>query len=268
MNKITLKVADRQARMSGKILYCGDGTLKGAARYLQGILKYLGHRVHYVPSETLLTEKHLKWDFDLIVLSDYPASRIERRLQKKIIKKIEQGASFLMIGGYGCFHGKDGFYQNSDLVEVLPVHCESKDDRVHVPQGIVMVRKVLEFAADLDFSKSPVFVGYNRVHIKQESQVILTLKPLVIQFPKITFSKEEYPLLIFGKYGLGKTAAFTTDLAPHWCGGLVDWGDSRIIISGLHYNNKAAGANNKAAGALELGTQYIRFVQCLVESLI
>jgi uncharacterized membrane protein len=245
MHKIALKT-NRQAR----ILYCGDGTLKSAARYLQGVLKYLGHRVFHVPSETPLREKQVDRPIDLIVLSDYPSARIENRIQKIMLKKIEQGTGFLMIGGYGCFHGKDGFYQNTDLADALPVYCASKDDRVQRPQGLVMVRKSLEFAPDLDFAKSPVFVGYNRVHAKKDSRVILNLKPLTIQVPKIGFLKEEHPLLVFGKYHLGKTAAFTTDIAPHWCGGFVDWGKTCVL-----------GKN------LELGHHYIRFVQCLTTAL-
>jgi uncharacterized membrane protein len=245
MHKIALKT-NRQAR----ILYCGDGTLKSAARYLYGVLQTLGHRVFHVPSEKQLREKDLGGNIDVLVLSDYPSARIDPRVQKIILKKIEQGMGFLMIGGYGCFHGKDGFYQNTDLADALPVYCESQDDRVHLPQGFVMVRKSMDFAPDLDFAQSPVFVGYNRVRAKKESRIILNLKPLNIRTPKIGFLKEEHPLLIFGKHRLGKTAAFTTDIAPHWCGGFVDWGEARVL-----------GKN------LELGDHYIRFVRCLTTAL-
>ena len=31
-----------------------------------------------------------------------------------------------------------------------------------------------------------------------------------------------------GRHGYGRTAALATDVAPHWVGGLVDWGDQRI----------------------------------------
>ncbi|MHC5115638.1 MAG: glutamine amidotransferase, partial [Planctomycetota bacterium] len=37
-----------------------------------------------------------------------------------------------------------------------------------------------------------------------------------------------YPLLVLGDYGLGRTAAFASDVAPHWVGPFVDWGNKRI----------------------------------------
>jgi uncharacterized membrane protein len=37
------------------------------------------------------------------------------------------------------------------------------------------------------------------------------------------------PLLVLGQYGNGRTAALATDVAPHWVGGLVDWGDWRVV---------------------------------------
>ena len=35
-------------------------------------------------------------------------------------------------------------------------------------------------------------------------------------------------LLVVGSYGRGRTAALATDVAPHWVGGLVDWGTPRV----------------------------------------
>ena len=36
-------------------------------------------------------------------------------------------------------------------------------------------------------------------------------------------------MLVLGTHGQGRTAALTTDLAPHWVGGLVDWGDGERV---------------------------------------
>jgi hypothetical protein len=36
------------------------------------------------------------------------------------------------------------------------------------------------------------------------------------------------PLLVTGQHGAGRVAAITTDVAPHWVGGFVDWGDARV----------------------------------------
>lgn len=39
---------------------------------------------------------------------------------------------------------------------------------------------------------------------------------------------ERFPLLVVGNYGKGNIAALATDVAPHWIGGWVDWGEERI----------------------------------------
>ena len=37
-----------------------------------------------------------------------------------------------------------------------------------------------------------------------------------------------HPVLVIGTAGHGRAAAFASDIAPHWVGGFVDWGDSRV----------------------------------------
>jgi hypothetical protein len=61
-----------------------------------------------------------------------------------------------------------------------------------------------------------------------------------------------HPLLIIGNHGHGRTAALTTDVAPHWVGPLVDWGLPRI-------NGQAPNAN-----AIEVGGDYARFLRQLL----
>jgi len=57
-------------------------------------------------------------------------------------------------------------------------------------------------------------------------------------------------LLVVGSHGQGRVTAFTSDAAPHWVGGLVDWGDQRLTAC-------ADGAN-----PIEVGNWYARlFVQ-------
>jgi hypothetical protein len=57
--------------------------------------------------------------------------------------------------------------------------------------------------------------------------------------------------LIVGRYGAGRTAALATDVAPHWVGGFVDWGDRRI-------------AQAVGGGMIEVGNWYARFFHNLV----
>jgi hypothetical protein len=66
----------------------------------------------------------------------------------------------------------------------------------------------------------------------------------------------DIPLLVTGTFGQGNTAAFCTDFAPHWVGGLVDWGKKRI---------KAQARNG---GEVEVGEYYAQFIGQLVEWLV
>ena len=59
------------------------------------------------------------------------------------------------------------------------------------------------------------------------------------------------PLLIVGRHGAGRTAALATDVAPHWVGGFVDWGDQRIV-------------QEVGGGMIEVGNWYARFFRNLV----
>ena len=53
-------------------------------------------------------------------------------------------------------------------------------------------------------------------------------------------------------FSRGRVAAFATDVAPHWVGGLVDWGD-RIITA------QAPGANE-----VEIGNWYAELLANMV----
>jgi len=62
---------------------------------------------------------------------------------------------------------------------------------------------------------------------------------------------EESPLLVVGQYGRGRVAALATDVAPHWVGGFVDWGDRRIT-------------QDVGGGFVEIGNWYAGFFRNLL----
>ena len=66
-------------------------------------------------------------------------------------------------------------------------------------------------------------------------------------------SGESAPLLVVGEYGAGSVAAFASDVAPHWVGGFVDWGEQRIS------------AQAEGSDEVEVGSDYARFFSRLVE---
>ena len=85
---------------------------------------------------------------------------------------------------------------------------------------------------------------------------MLSARLLRIRGENLSFLGEECPLLAFGSYGRGTTAALTTDLAPHWVGGWVDWGQQRI-------NAQAPGG-----AEVEVGHLYAKFITQLVNFLL
>lgn len=56
-----------------------------------------------------------------------------------------------------------------------------------------------------------------------------------------------HPVLVIGTAGHGRAAAFASDIAPHWVGGLVDWGESRVT------------AQAPNGPAVEVGFSYAQF---------
>ena len=56
-----------------------------------------------------------------------------------------------------------------------------------------------------------------------------------------------YPVLVVGSAGQGRTAAFASDVAPHWVGGFVDWGETRVA------------AQAPGGPAIEVGVAYSQF---------
>lgn len=96
--------------------------------------------------------------------------------------------------------------------------------------------------------------GYNRVGAKAGARVILEAirYRTRAEASSCLFTEEGRDVLLaVGGYGGGRTAAFTSDAAPHWIGGFVDWGDERVSC-------KIAGAE------VEVGAFYAAFFNNLI----
>ena len=240
-----------------KVVYMGDDSLQGAAAYLGGVLTWAGIEFDHVPNSWSADIEQLKRSSGLFIISDYPAQNLPPESQTAIVQSVEKGASLLMIGGWESFHGLAGEYQVGPLSEILPVICQPKDDRVNWCQGVVPWLETEHPAVKgLPWGEPPVFCGFNATGPKQGAELVLTARPLVIRPVSLTYADIKYPLLAFGKHGRGKTAALTTDLAPHWVGGWVDWGLDRIK------------AQAKGGSQVEVGRHYAEFIAGLVRYLI
>lgn len=219
---------------STPILYCGDHDLDDAARYLAGSLRAAGLRFDYLASNQFFSGKALKKNYRLYILSDYPSRFLDVAGEKRIAAAVEGGAGLLMIGGWGSFAGVDGLYGRTELAAALPVTCLDRDDR---QQGAAAYRIApgprigLLGKPAFDLGSAPTLAGFNRTVLKPGASGILNIQTLA--FDRTNTRARVLatdPLLATHAYGRGRVTAFCTDLAPHWSGGLTDWG-KRVKLS-------------------------------------
>lgn len=126
---------------------------------------------------------------------------------------VRRGGGLLMVGGYLSFTGIDGKgrFGMSPLAGPLPVTMLNYDDRVETSQGVeVEVCDPAHPALGNVPAEWPHLLGYNRVIAKPGATVLARVG--------------EDPMLVVGEYGSGRTAAFASDLAPHWAPQeFLDW---------------------------------------------
>lgn len=249
--------------MPAPILYYGDTHLRNAAAYLAGVLTAGGLEFDYRPSDHTLTGDDLLDPRALVILSDYPAARVAPGLQHRLVELVSDGCGLLMIGGWESFHGLGGDWDGTAIAKVLPVEVGPEDDRLNSDQPLVVRRTGSHAITDtLPWEQRPPAVGgMNRVKVRSTGHVLLEADRLHLEQVDragedrrqwIGHIEETLPLLVVGQHGAGRTAALMTDVAPHWVGGLVDWGDGRVAA-------QAAGAD-----PVEVGNLYAQFVQQLV----
>ena len=236
-----------------EVLYCGDATLATGACYLGGVMTHAGIGFDYVPMGERFPEEMLDRGHGLILLSDYPSGNFRGETLRRIAGMVERGTSLLMIGGWESFHGLIGNYQASALAPALPVECLAEDDRLNWCHGLIPeVTSEHPILHGLPWEAPPVVCGCNRVKAKKASTVVLSLRKLHIEGSSLTRDREALPMLVVGTHGNGRTGAFTTDFAPHWVGGLVDWGPERIR------------AHAPGGREVEVGSHYVAFIDRLL----
>jgi len=258
--------------MKTRILYAGDTHLHGAAAYLAGVLTHAGLPFDYVASDAPLRPSLAKAEPRLYIISDYPVKNLTDADFRRIVGDVERGGGLLMIGGWESFHGAAGEYHESPLAEVLPVRMQASDDRVNSAQPCLLEKRTDHpILTGLPLEHPPGVVGYNLVRPKADAEVLLAARHFAVDVRQCDDSKDacrddrfanEYtftrggpaPLLVVGRHGRGRAAAFTSDVAPHWVGGLVDWGPERVKA-------QAPGANDIEVGShyAELFTRLVRW---------
>jgi len=240
--------------MNDRVLYMGDDDLGGAGIYLAGVMAHFGIEFDYLPSAegpgARLDETYAGY-----ILSDYPARNFSQAQMANLVGKVCDGAGLLMIGGWESFHGREGEYNRTVLAEALPVEILEEDDRVNC-SSVCLIKKMADhpILENLPFDSPPGIGGYNRFAPKRGALTLLQSVEVSAHLVETRFEfaeKKEAPLLVTGSFGLGRTAALATDVAPHWVGGLVDWGGERIV-------------QKVGDGFIEVGEWYARFFRNLV----
>ena len=239
------------------ILYMGDDSIDGAASYLAGVMSHLGLPYEYLGSTDDATRAITSDSYGVYILSDYSASVLGSENGREISARVRKGAGLLMIGGWDSFCGTGGDYSGNPIAAALPVYVSEIDDRINTSHPcLVMKRSDHPICEGLALTPSPVVCGFNAVDTKPEAAQVLSVERYaagagVDGSPHAFRAIDSHPLLVCGAYGQGRTAAFTTDLAPHWVGGFVDWGSERVHISTETVD-------------IEVGDLYVRFISNLL----
>jgi uncharacterized membrane protein len=210
----------------------GAGVLIGALQGLGHALEYV--RAHEVATRFPTTREELA-RHDVVILSDIgansfllaPETFVESKLGVNrltlLADHVRGGGGLLMVGGYMSFAGIDGRarYGQSPLADVLCVELHDRDDRVELPEGVVPT-VVDDAHPALRGARGdwPALLGLNQVRARADATTLVTAGA--------------DPLLVVGEAGAGRTAAFTSDLAPHWAPpAFVEWECYAGLWSGL-----------------------------------
>jgi uncharacterized membrane protein len=161
--------------------------------------------------------------YDAIILSDIGAntlllppdvwihSRRSPNRLKLVRDYVARGGGLVMVGGYLSFQGINGAarYRGTAIEEALPVSIHPYDDRIEMPEGAHPVATAGAAGHPVLRSVSgelPYVLGVNEVLAKPGADVLLSLPA----------DQGGHPLLATGTFGQGRSAAWTTDIGPHW----------------------------------------------------
>ncbi len=233
-------------------LYFGDDDMTRAAAYLCGIMTHYGIPFERVDSSQSPTDALLRQPCDAYILSDYPRERFQAGQLETVCEAVKNGAGLIMLGGWESYHGLLGEYHETVLADVLPVTMLDSDDRRNFSQGVLLSPMQPHPILDgLPWETPPMVGGLNEFAAKPDAQVLLNGLPLTILSSHggydFGMGAKTYPMLVVGEHGKGRTAALATDVAPHWVGGFVDWGKTRIT------------QNLPNGGFVEIGADYAKF---------
>lgn len=196
-------------------------TYHESIEFLQGALENGGMDTDYIPAGKVpgdfpLTAEGIA-EYDAIILSDVgynslalpPGTFDDLDRTANRVRLIEEfvraGGGLVMVGGYLSFTGfnSKACYKGTPIEGALPVTLQAYDDRVERPDGVTPStvdggHPVTESVPE-DW---PALLGYNRVEPDEGAEELVAV--------------DDDPLVVVGEHGDGRSAAFTSDCAPHW----------------------------------------------------
>jgi uncharacterized membrane protein len=206
----------------------GSVTFHLGAEPLVEALKHSAFELVYMPAHEAVTKFPYAHDglavYDALILSDIGANSlllppdvwlhgrtVPNRL-KLIRDWTRDGGGLLMIGGYFSFQGIDGKarWRRTPVEDALPVTCLPYDDRIEAPEGITAEiiapdgHPILE-GLGRDW---PPLLGANEVEPRDRSDVEV--------LARLPAEQGGHPLLVTGSFGRGRSAAWMSDIGPHW----------------------------------------------------
>jgi uncharacterized membrane protein len=225
-----------------KVLLAGESWVSAATHYkgfdqfasvtfhlgaepLVAALKGSPFQLRYMPAHEAqehfpLTLEALS-EYDAVILSDIGANTLllhpETWLRSKpmpnrlrLLKSyVEAGGGLMMIGGYLSFQGINGSarFHGTAVEDVLPVEILPYDDRVEVPEGFTaQIKQKGHPILDGLTGRWPKLLGFNEVTVKPGAEVLAT----------VSADYGGKPLLVAGRFGKGRSLAWTSDIGPHW----------------------------------------------------
>lgn len=211
----------------------GSVTFHLGAEPLVAALKGTEFELTYMPAheaaEGFPFEREGLAAYDVVILSDIGSNtfllppavwlRSETRPNRLRLLRdwVAGGGGLLMCGGYFSFQGIDGRarWRHTPVEDALPVTCHPWDDRLEMPEGATaeVLQPAHPVLAGLPAPWPPV-LGANEVVPKPGAEVLARLPA----------DQGGHPLLVLGTHGRGRTAAWTSDIGPHWLSpAFCDW---------------------------------------------
>lgn len=172
---------------------------------------------HEVPERFPASSQELS-KHDVVILSDIGANSIllhpdtwlrGRRSVNRLrvlADWVRAGGGLMMAGGYLTFQGFEGkgFWHRTPVEEVLPSLMSPYDDRVETPEGAAPALDNPDHPVVAGLGSDwPALLGYNRFEATADSVVLATVGG--------------DPLLAVREVGSGRSLAWASDIAPHWC---------------------------------------------------